>query len=189
MTATDILIKAVLHAFPWGLAFLTTENLDVLHIDVLGTGIPPYFRKKDLSPFFESILRLAYRFISPRTQPVQLLSHKFDTSRIATREDNVLKQNPPEFVCAFDAVRVANLLNLNYFSTEDLQRMCQNLQERLRPGGVLIVCRTHADGTNHATIFRKESDGFAVLSRLAEGSEIEDMMMNLGNRQKSGKLA
>jgi hypothetical protein len=47
----------------------------------------------------------------------------------------------------------------------------------LRPDGLLIVCRTVSDGTNHGTVFRSGNGSFEVVARIGSGSEIEDLVV------------
>ena len=80
----------------------------------------------------------------------------------------------------FDVLRAANILNLAYFDASTLSTILVKLRERLVPGGLLVVCRTHADNENHATVFRLEGSGaFCVLARLGGGSEIESLVLSL----------
>ena len=74
----------------------------------------------------------------------------------------------------FDAVRAANILNLSYFDRPTLTSMLAHLRDYLTPGGLLAVCRTLDDATNHATIFRRAADGrLEPLARHGDGSEVE----------------
>ncbi len=97
-------------------------------------------------------------------------------------EDDVLRDR--RFPQRFHVVRAANLLNRRYFDEPTLERMLANLRERLRPLGLLVVCRTvpaeNGERRNHATVFRLEPDGrFRAVGRLNEGSEIADLVLGL----------
>jgi hypothetical protein len=54
------------------------------------------------------------------------------------------------------------------------------LRRRLLPRGLLVVCRTHADGKNHASIFRMGEDRtFELLAKLNLGSDIDHLVLKL----------
>ena len=94
-------------------------------------------------------------------------------------EDDLLAPSADRFAGRFDAVRAANLLNRGYFDDEALRRMLARLAARLEPQGLLAVCRTEEDGTNHATVFRRGEEGLMPLARLGRGSEVEELAFHL----------
>lgn len=106
--------------------------------------------------------------VSPR------LLHRTDVEVVT---DDLSEAGP--FSGQFDAVRAANILNRAYFPDGELIRMAANLIGRVRLGGLLAVCRTHPDGTNHATLFRRTESSVIVEGRLGEGSEVEDLVLSL----------
>lgn len=82
---------------------------------------------------------------------------------------------------SFHVVRAANILNKAYFDDRVLHDILLNLHSRLLSQGLLVVCRTEEDGTNHGTIFRENGNGqFDVAARLGHGSEIENNVMGVG---------
>jgi hypothetical protein len=101
-------------------------------------------------------------------------------------EDDILAGTPTETV---DVLRAANILNYGYFSEDTLKHMVRNLRQRLRPGGLMIVCNTDYSegfdygrmdygGKNNASLFQLNTNGkFEVQARLNAGSEIEDLVM------------
>lgn len=95
-------------------------------------------------------------------------------------EDDIFKINP-EFAQKFSVLRAANILNLGYFNDQTLMQLLATLRQRIKPGGLFIVCRTRkSDKLNHATLFRlKENGQFEKLERLREGSEIEHLVLQL----------
>lgn len=95
-------------------------------------------------------------------------------------EDDLLAPPNPALEGRFDVVRVANLLNRGYFSEPQLAAMLGVVTARLKTGGLLILCRTEPDETNHATVFRRlEGGGFEALARLGRGSEVEGLVVGL----------
>ncbi len=97
-------------------------------------------------------------------------------------EDDLLVLSADPYAGRFDAVRAANLLNRGYFDEEALRRMVARLTARLKPQGLLAVCRTEEDGTNHATVFRQGEAGLTPLARLGHGSEVEELAVLLEGR-------
>jgi hypothetical protein len=118
----------------------------------------------------------ALRLLAARARPVPLVS-----PRLSRRpEIELLKDDatvPGRFPQRFDAVRVANLLQPSYFDAATIGRIAGNLRERLREGGLLIVCRTDEGGVNRATIFRRRGERLTPEAALNGGSEVEDLVL------------
>lgn len=106
--------------------------------------------------------------------------HARDDARLSFAEDDILAPNQEHLRGRFNAIRVANLLNHGYFDAVQLRRAVDNLKERLMgAGSFLVVNRTHADGTNHGTIFRlNEASKFEIVAKMRDGSEIEDIVLS-----------
>jgi hypothetical protein len=111
--------------------------------------------------------------------PLTLMSPSLrELPQLRTVEDDILLNTG--YRRRFHVLRAANILNLAYFDVPTLERILVNLRSRLLPGGLLIVCRTHASGVNNATVFTLGEDGrLAVTARLNEGSEITDVALRL----------
>jgi len=81
-------------------------------------------------------------------------------------------------------IRSMNILNLAYFSREQLLVGVRCAIQSLLPGGVWILGRTIAEETtpvHEATIFRKEDSGkLTVVQRIGPGSEIESLALAAG---------
>lgn len=112
-------------------------------------------------------------------QPLKLLSPALaGHDRIEAIEDDILldRRDPQRF----HVVRAANILNRCYFDPETLEKMLANLRDRLRPSGLLVVCRTLPEGKNHGSVFELGEDGrFSVVAHLNDGSEIADLVLGL----------
>jgi hypothetical protein len=110
-----------------------------------------------------------------RGEYVQLVSPRLLQRRDVTVVEHDLTRHNPAWVGRFDVVRGANILNLDYFDEGTLRAMLRDLTGYLRPGGLLVVVRTHDDTrTNHGTIFRLGEDGvLAPVARIGGGSEVE----------------
>jgi hypothetical protein len=71
-------------------------------------------------------------------------------------------------------IRAANVLNPDIFSKAQLSRAIDRLRHRLRPGGVLFIARTHADGSNHGGCYELQGDGtLRRLNLLGKGCDVE----------------
>jgi hypothetical protein len=117
------------------------------------------------------------RFLTFR--PLKLLSPALaGTGRIEAVEDDILRDR--YFLHRFDVLRAANILNYCYFDPKTLEKMLANLRERLRPSGLLIVCRTMPEGTNHGSVFKLGEQGrFSLVAELNDGSEITELVLGL----------
>ena len=114
-----------------------------------------------------------------RGTPVQLVARQLaDRSEVALEEHDIQRPRP-EWDGTFDVVRAANILNLDYFAPAVLREMARNLLNWTTPGGLLVICRTLPDDSNHATVFRREEDGPKPLARVGSGSELEHLITNL----------
>jgi chemotaxis methyl-accepting protein methylase len=99
-------------------------------------------------------------------------------NRIEVVEDDILVNRA--YRECFDVVRAANILNRGYFDEGTLIAMLLNLRNRLRKGGLLVVCRTNDRNVNNGSILVLGEDGrLGRLARLNEGSEVEDLALNL----------
>jgi hypothetical protein len=80
----------------------------------------------------------------------------------------------------FDVCRAANILNRCYFSDDVLLMMATNLSKRIRPGGLIIVCRTVNESNgyhvNLASVLRKHQSSLEVVARLNGGCDIEGLL-------------
>jgi hypothetical protein len=86
---------------------------------------------------------------------------------------------PGRFSSRFDVIRVANLLQPAYFDTATLGKVVANLRDRLRNGGLLVICRTSEDGINHATIFRRSGDHLVSEGSINGGAEVRGLALGL----------
>ena len=201
MTAGDVCVQAFLLSFGRGAHVLVDATGYPLQFDLFGRVIPyPPRRRLALTspPLFlgAHLLRwlvpvfFAVSFRRRVTHDSGTAMHRIGvecraTSLVSPRlracdeltivEDDLLE--PGSFASRFDVIRAANILNRSYFGEGTLRVMIENLRARLRRSGVLIVCRTHDDGSNHGTLFRLGDEGaFEVVRRIGNGSEIESLV-------------
>lgn len=203
MTATDLVFHAYLVPIFPGLKVLLDRQGVKLQYDFFGYGIRPGKpRPRDwLNGTFliSSFMSLAYRWYLHRfslgkniqddfsslvkdwlgVKEIQLVSPRILGNRaIFLFEENLLESTPFEMKDSFDVVRAANLLNRDYFRSDEIITICHRLRERMAgPNSLLIVCRTRSDGTNHGTIFRlTDEDKLVPVKRVGEGSDIEEIV-------------
>lgn len=88
----------------------------------------------------------------------------------------------PEWDESFDLVRVANVLNVDYFSPPYIGIILVNLVSWLKKGGLLAICRTNpVDGCNHCSFYSKgEATGrLQHVHRMGHGYELESLINDL----------
>jgi hypothetical protein len=199
MVAGDLTINAYLISAGLGLRVLVDDMGHPLQYDIWGRaarrdvnrrGIVRWFFPLSWLRFLSAMLRpsLSRRpwptsLSSPvnvygfTCMPIQLVSAELTASdKLTLVKDDIL--NDTHYQHTFHVIRAANILNRGYFGESTLSSMLRNLRRRMVTGGVLVVCRTLHDDTNHATIFALREDGrFEVLARLNAGSEIEALVL------------
>lgn len=142
----------------------------------LGPLSLPLRSDRRLVRLLRPLLARALRTLAPRARPVPLVSPRLlRRPQIELVADDVTV--PGCFRGRFDAVRVANLLQPSYFDPATISAIAANMRERLREGGLLVVCRTGEDGVNRATIFRRRGANLETEASLGGGSEVEDLVL------------
>jgi hypothetical protein len=178
LVAGDSHIDAVWVSLPLVGELLVDRDGNVLLAEVLGRAVDPSgatTRSALVVPLLRAAARHAGR-LHLRARPVALVSRRVrESPAIELVEDDIFVARP-ELRGRFHAVRAANILNEVYFDDARLREAVATLGDRLRPGGLLIVCRTHEDGGNHGSIFRAGGAGWTVVERIGGGSEIERLI-------------
>lgn len=77
----------------------------------------------------------------------------------------------------YDFIRVMNILNLSYFSEDQIQKAIVNLRSTLIEGGVLMVGRTF-NKKNHVSIYIKKGSKLVPKQHINNGSEINRIVIN-----------
>ena len=168
IVGTDLSIEA-LHV-PGKLAdVLLDKDFNVIHLSLLGGSMHPRVLKGLRATGLSRLLRTG----GAKAQPFRLVSKAV---RTVTLVESDIEADVRDFDQRFHVIRVANILNRGYFADEQLRHMVSCVARKLRPGGMLIVCRTHDDKSNHATLFRLEGSRLMVLRRLGRGSEVEGLL-------------
>jgi hypothetical protein len=83
------------------------------------------------------------------------------------------------FVARFDVIRASNILNLSYFSRDQLRGAIGYLGEYLTDGGCLVISRNLMevdDGIEQGTIWRKAGPTLRKLDDFGGGSEVESLI-------------
>jgi hypothetical protein len=76
-------------------------------------------------------------------------------------------------------LRTMNILNRDYFPDAQLQQGASAAFRSLHPGGLWVVGRTtEHDFRNHASILKRQQDGFTSVERIGDGSELETLFLN-----------
>jgi hypothetical protein len=177
MLAGDSDLEAWRMSLPGAELLLDRDRRRVIYAEVLGRTVTGGDSLK--ATFAVRVLdfvgRIA-RWLRLPTRRLQLVSPGLAGSdAITIIEDNIFTV-APQLRGRFHALRAANILNRLYFDDQRLRVAVWNLSERVRPDGLLIVCRTHDDGTNHGTIFKLNDGRLSAIARIGEGSEIEDLV-------------
>lgn len=78
-----------------------------------------------------------------------------------------------------NVIRTMNILNRGYFDDSALTRAIRSVWDSLQPGGLWIVGRTVQEqpAVHHTSVLVKEPNGFRLLERYGEKSEIEDLAL------------
>jgi len=77
----------------------------------------------------------------------------------------------------FDLVRAMNILNPIYFNSNQLNIALNLIYQSLNQDGILLVGRTHIeDGKNHASFYKKTTNGFSLLEHHNKGTEIDTLV-------------
>lgn len=200
LVAGDLGVRAFLVSIGSAVEILVDRTGYPLHVDLLGHGFANTAPRTWQKPAAAALRLAAAGFVraqpdlrrylqgsvarfEPRMgiacEPITLVSPRLlQSATIEVVEDDLLVEDPT-LRQRFHALRAANILNVTYFDEPALTRMLVNLRSRLRPGGLLIVCRTHEDRSNHGEIFRLEGDGLISIERFGQGSEIGPLVARL----------
>ena len=80
-----------------------------------------------------------------------------------------------------DVIRTMNILNVAYFDRDRLSLAARNVWRSLKPSGIWIVGRTIEENPplHHASVMIRTTQGFQLLERHVEKSEVEDLALAL----------
>jgi hypothetical protein len=186
MYAGDAFLNATLVRFIPGLTILATPTGYLLQFEFFGrcfSSRPTKLAKLVVYTIGNWLLTRLFRF--RRLLPIRwfireernvvLLSRAAANLPIEFVEED-LTAHPLRDIGKMDVIRVANLLNHDYFDEMTMSSIVKMLRSRLSDGGLFAVGSTDDYGTNHATVFRAGSDRPIVLARLGSGAPVEDLV-------------
>jgi len=172
---------------------------NVLHFEIHGKGFG-YVKGTNIQHWLErEIIKLrAKLFIKYRTnsdlvgfnksgrktrahlREVKLVCREIlENPKIKLLEESLFSNGNGE---KYDLIRAANILNKAYFSDSEISEALRSTRNKLKEGGLLLICRTNSEGQNNASIFILENEKeFKTLGRFGQGSEIENLVLHLGN--------
>lgn len=183
--ATDVSLDARLLIFFPFFRVLVPDGDDSkpLQYDLFGCGVRAYLgpRTFPISSLAISIYWLIRALgIKCRTEKLRLITPRARyCERLHFVQDDLFDETSKAELGRFDVVRVANILNLGYFSKEKIAQGIRNIKGVLQPdNSFLVAVRTLPDGTNHGSIFRLTGGKFHSVASIGSGSEIAELIAN-----------
>ena len=201
ITGADLLFDGFVVELGTGLRVLTDNDGNLLQFDLAGVALRPFSRRLDWVTGYwagRRVLTAAYQLVAEdlvrkaiskggtQVQRVQLVSRRAQAAGIQFVQDDILGEPSAILAGRFDVIRVANLINRAYFGQQQIHEIVARLPLRLRaPGGLVVVSRTHDNGTNDATLLRYCGDQrYEVVARLGAGSEVEADFLSAQGRAR-----
>jgi len=130
-------------------------------------GLPDGWQQSEAGPGYR-VRRISC--VHPRAAALAARDPRF---QVRTR--SVFEVTPQ----ACDVLRTMNILNRAYFTEHELASAANAVFDSLCVGGLWIVGRTwEEDNCNHATFLLRREDGWQVLGRSGNGSEIEQLALD-----------
>jgi hypothetical protein len=199
VVGTDLMTEAYLvNVFP-GCFALVDDSGYPLRYDIGEWSIKPWVVASDYRNgffLFRKCINLAFgyraRKMVSRTGSVVVRKVELVTPMLRKYTDVVVQQDDITrynrmFDGKFNLIRAANVLNKGYFTDAALMEILENIRRYLaKPKAALLIVRTHANGTNHGTLFAvEEGEECKVIHRFGEGSEVEDIVLECMRRKAS----
>ncbi len=115
------------------------------------------------------LIRLHQCFFQ-ETKQTQLLSRVARESNVVFETGDIFGPVIPEtHDPRLDVIRASNVLNLCYFSSDQITHALKNLRAHLNEGGLLVVNRT-LESQNQFTVFRFEGADFSSVLDLNQAN-------------------
>ncbi|MBB5714303.1 hypothetical protein [Sphingomonas aerophila] len=186
VTGTDLSLTAhIVPVLPGVRALVDDAGFPLQH-DVLGLAVRPWRRRADYLTGMLFVRNLLNRIAGNRARrelqrgtdqvrSVRLVSPRLANDRRVSVEQNDILVPTEQYRNRFNFVRVANVLNRDYFNEPDLRRALHNCVSYLSgPGAWLLVVRS-TGGHHVATLFQVSADGrrLTAVDRFGGGSEVE----------------
>jgi hypothetical protein len=146
-----------------------------LLVEVGGLSLPLRSARRFVRGARSLLVPLLRALTSARSRPVFLVSAEArQAPEIEVVRDDVMEGG--RFGGRFDVVRAANLVQRSYFDEATLRRVIANLRDRVREGGLLVLCQTVGE-ENAATVFRRQGDQLVPVAALGEGIDVRDLAL------------
>jgi hypothetical protein len=181
--ATDRSLAARLICWPLGFSALLEPGGHILQYGIFGVPLRAWRRRLDYVTGMVLVQKLAEWTIGRAARrrggrDVALVSPRLAGAKgVELVEDDVTRRNTA-FEGRFDLVRAANILNRDYFDAATLRQSATNLMRYMRgDGSWLLIIRTHEDGQQNGTLFRRHGAELAIVHRFGSGSEIEAVVL------------
>lgn len=164
----------------------------LLRLGKIGLRLPRSPRSFDMPSTLLARLYLSMHKLRAKLQPngvISLASPMVEgDENIEAMEANIFDL-PADWSDRFDVVRASNLLNLEYFSTDQLRHAIENLFGTLKDGALMLVSRNDilsAGEVENGTVWRKHNGAFVKLEDFGSGSEIATLVDDFRSSRTSG---
>ena len=182
LVATDLTATASLHRYGKWFHALVDEHGTPLQYHIFGKTVrgwyyPDDFRRLKIWPI--RLAELSHLLLNKTgwgvidTIPL-VVSGVLMNPAIEVCSDDIFRDDSA-YRGRFHVIRVANILNRVYFSEDKLAVGVTNLSHRLREGGILAVCRTMSDGSNHGSLLQLTRGRLAKIEQFGNGSDVDFM--------------
>lgn len=122
-----------------------------------------------------ALARLLVR-LTAAPEPLPFITAQARRQGMSVIRGDVIRGPLTQCGTGFALIRAMNILNLSYFSREDITQAANNLRAVLAPGGLFLVGR--CDGsTTRASLMRQTSGTFEIVARLNGGADVEDIFV------------
>ena len=132
--------------------------------------------------FFMS--HLLFHFLKLFSVPEQLSKISlYDKKTISFIENKLIQEISYDVFDAniddkFTFIRCMNLLQLPYFSEQQITIALENIKLSLKDSGIFQIGRTSQDGTNNVSIYKKIASKFIVLEHINKGYENNTLVIS-----------
>jgi hypothetical protein len=164
-----------------GRALVRIVDADGILVEMYVCGI---LAKSNLSEKFW-LSRLLYSLLAHKSETRKLKwFHLFDLEVLENIEQGLIRLIDYDVfetreVSRFTFIRCMNLLNLNYFTPDKIERALRNIVGSLKEGGILQIGRTMLDGHNMAGFYMLTPTGLRLVREVGRGTELRDILKRL----------
>ncbi len=190
IVGTDLCIEASLLSYGQHLHVLCDRKGQALQFELMGFPISNYlgtsfssWSRRLVPVIFARVLfgllalSIVHSLIGrPSTRPVRLLTGSGrEDPDVQFIEENLFDIDVHGW--QYHLIRAANILNPRIFSTPQLHQAIHLLRSRLKTGGLLLIVRSHDDGSNHGACYELQSDHtFRPVISFGSGCEVDSVV-------------